>query len=339
MSQTEETGSGLPEKETAAVDLSAALSAAYDEATKSGDAPESTPSEEAGPARDDRGRFAPKAEAATAEQNEVQQPEQAKVEPEEPAIDAPASWAAEKRAAWSTLPPDVRKYIAEREAEAHRQISTQGEEVSRYRELAETLKPYEQAFHLSGLNPAAAVRQLLETQALLQRDPVNGLRWIAQQYGVTPDQLNHVVPQQPQDPHVQALMNEVRELRQFTAAQQAQQQEALRASLDSEIQSFSKDKPHFEVVREQMGRLIGSGTAATLTEAYDQAVWANPTTRALLIDEQKRAAAAEVEKQRQAESAKRAAAVNVRGSSAPTDAAPRDWRETLAKSYDAVSAA
>jgi hypothetical protein len=113
----------------------------------------------------------------------------------------------------------------------------------------------------------------------------------------------------------------------------------VRASLDSEIQAFSTGKPHFEVVREHMGRLIGSGAVSTLAEAYDQAIWANPTTRTLLIDEQKRAAAAEVEKQRQAASAQRAASVNVRGSSAPSADAPRDWRDTLAKSYDAVTAA
>jgi len=336
MSQTEETESASAESATAPVDLAAALGAAYDKATQEAEAP---PSEESKPsegdrARDDRGRFAQKAE-----KSEAQPAEAAAPEPAEPAIEAPASWAAEKRAAWSTLPPDVRKYIAEREAEAHRQISTQGQEVSRYRELAEALQPYQQAFHLSGTNPAAAIRQLLETQALLQRDPVNGLRWIAQQYGVTPDQLTQIAPQAPQDPHVQALMSEVRELRQFTAAQQAQQQAALRTSLDGEIQTFSKDKPHFEVVREHMGHLIGSGAAPDLATAYDQAVWANPTTRALLIEEQRRAAAAEVEKQRQAESAKRASAVNVRGSGAPVESAPRDWRETLAKSYDSATAA
>jgi hypothetical protein len=313
----------------AAPSLTESLGAIFD---KVQEAP-TEPSE--GPARDPAGRFAGK-------QTEVQAPTVPDSEPEDPAIAAPPqSWTAQMREKWSTLSPDVRKYVGEREAETHRRITEQGQEVARLKQLDEVVSPYRQAFNLAGVQEAAALKQVLEVQSLLQRDPVNGLRWIAQQYGVTADQLTQMAPEGPRDPYVATLLNKVQQLEAATAAQQAQATQAMQSGIATEIETFAKDpaRPHFEAVREEMGRLIGSGVASTFADAYDKAVWSVPTIRAQLIAEERKAAAAELEKARQAEQAKRAQAVNVRGASAPgAVGAPRSMRESMSAAYDRLNA-
>jgi len=315
-----------PEAVTEAPSIAETLGDIYDKVQ------EDAPSE--GPARDTQGRFAGK--------NDAQAANAAAGEPDDPAIAVPPqSWAAQMREKWSTLSPDVRRYVAEREAETHRRITEQGQEVAKLKQLDEVVAPYRQAFNLAGVQEAAALRQVLETQALLQRDPVNGLRWIAQQFGVTADQLVQMVPQPRQlAPEAQALWNEVQQLKAANAAQQAQQQQAMQTGLQAEIAEFSKDRPHFEAVREKMGQLIGSQVASGLADAYEMAILAVPEIRQQVLAEERKAALAEQEKARQAESAKRAAAVNVRGGSAPgAGAAPRSMRETMLATYDRLNAA
>lgn len=302
--------------------LSETLASAYDKAQGADDSPRE------GPARDDAGRFASKEKPQEA-------PAEA-AEPEDPAIaTAPQSWDAQKRELWGKLPADVRKYIADREGETHKRISELGSEVAKLKPLEQVIAPYRQAFALSGLPEHVVMQQLLETQQLLQRDPVNGLRWVAQQLGVPVEHLAAAAPQAPQDPHVQALMSEVQQLKAATQAQQEQARAAMEAGLSAEIQSFAKERPHFEAVRAEMGRLIQAGAATDLADAYDKAVWATPSTRDLMLAEQRKAAVEAQEQARKAEAAKRAATVNVRGASAPgATAAPRTIRESLSAAYD-----
>jgi hypothetical protein len=59
-----------------------------------------------------------------------------------------------------------------------------------------------------------------------------------------------------------------------------------------------------------MSALLQAGTAKDLADAYEQAIYANPTTRALVLAEQQ--AKAKEEATQKAQAAKQAASVNTR---------------------------
>lgn len=141
-------------------------------------------------------------------------------------------------------------------------------------------------------------------------------------------------PTNPADPtarRLQELQEQVQNLtRTATQQQQTEQQQreqqaaAHRQSVLSEVAAFAKDPAHlyYENVKLQMSALLKIGDEAgdarpiqeRLKEAYDQAVHANPQTRAIILAEQQRKQQAE--EQARAEAARRAA-VSVTGSPGP----------------------
>ena len=82
--------------------------------------------------------------------------------------------------------------------------------------------------------------------------------------------------------------------------------------LESVIIKFAGDPlhNHFESVKGHMSALLQAGQADDLASAYEQAIYANPTTRALVLAEQQTKAKAEATQKAQA--AKNASSVNTR---------------------------
>jgi hypothetical protein len=83
-------------------------------------------------------------------------------------------------------------------------------------------------------------------------------------------------------------------------------------ALNNEIVKFSSDPSHshFESVKSDMAGLLQAGLAKDLADAYEQAVWRNPTIRASILAEQQ--AEAKKGATQKAQAAKTAASVNVR---------------------------
>jgi hypothetical protein len=113
-----------------------------------------------------------------------------------------------------------------------------------------------------------------------------------------------------------------------TLKQQLAQRE--QASVEAELKAFQSANPHFDAVREDMGRMIQAGIVNTLQDAYDRAIWARPDIRQRILadqraaDEAKRAeAAAKV-----SADAKKAMAVNVKGTMSASSSAGGDmWSD------------
>jgi hypothetical protein len=78
------------------------------------------------------------------------------------------------------------------------------------------------------------------------------------------------------------------------------------------VTEFSKDKEHFETVKEDMARLLEAGASPDLQSLYEAACWANPTTRQALIAQQLEAHKAQT--QNKVQEAKRSASVNIKKS-------------------------
>jgi hypothetical protein len=284
------------------------------------------------------------AEAAPAAPETTDQPElpAAETAPPAPSIEPPAAWSADAKAKWSTLPPDVQTYIAQREGEAHKAITQAGERLKGYDGLDAVIGPRRDALRATWGNEGAAVEQLFQLSDFATRDPAGFVHWFAQQNRVDLSRLNTAPAHEaPADPQVAALQHELSTIKSTLTQQQM-------AQMDAEIRSFAEAKdaagnptrPHFNDVRTEMGRLMQAGIAATLDDAYAKAIRTNDAVWAKVQAEQAAARAKQAEadeaKRREAQAkaaadAKRAASVNVRavGAVSGSPARPVSMRESM----------
>jgi hypothetical protein len=272
------------------------------------------------PLRDDGGRFQSKnpteqaADAPPVTENAVQTAE-TEVEQAKPAIDAPVSWTAEQKAKWATLPPDTQAYIAQRDKESHEAISRAGQQIKAFEPIGKVIEQFAHVFQKNGLQPHEGIARMMAVNEMLETDPQSAIREIARVYGVN---LSGETEQnaEPASREVAELKAELARVKSHLSAQDRQRETAANETLAREIADFAKDKPHFETVRKVMAGLMQSGAAETMQDAYDKAIYADPTIRqSLQVEAQK--AAEEKRKAEEAErvkAAKKAAGVNVKSS-------------------------
>lgn len=329
-----------------------------------------------GPARDEKGRFAasgekpaPAAPAPTAAKPFDEKPAAAAAQPVvaekptgEPAAAAaaepakvpapPIGWKADDKSRWHELPAWAQAAIAQREVDAHKQISKQDDERSFGREMQRVIQPYLAQIHAEGGTPAGAVQAMLNTAYVLRtgapEQKRNALLAVARQYGVdlgapqSPGAQGQNVP-----PEMRALQQQVSQLQASLSQQsQAQNQAAQQAALRT-VEEFAADPAnvYFEEVKADVAALLSQGRAPDLKTAYDMACWARSDVRTTLLaqtraqEEQKR----RDEEARRTEEARRKAVsvVGAPGSaSVPQGSKPAgSLRDELANQFAASRAA
>lgn len=257
---------------------------------------------------------------------------QEKVAPEEQAqsdtevaYEPPRSWNKKDRETWVDIPPSAQATILRRQEEVDAYLTQRSmqmaEKDKRYSALDEALASERERWALSGINEAQAVKQLITAHNFLERDPIAGIQWLANSYGIDLTNLAQQATTQPRvDPQQQALMTEVQQLKAQIANRERQELEAHNQSIVSEVASFAQEMdgsgnlkhPDFETVRADMQPLVQFLTQqhpdarprAILEEAYNRAVRANPVTWEKM---QKAQAAARISQtQKTVERAKRA---------------------------------
>jgi hypothetical protein len=92
---------------------------------------------------------------------------------------------------------------------------------------------------------------------------------LANDYGID---LNGLTGGQGVSPQFSMIANELSQIKNQWQAFQSQQEQQEQAQLKSEIDSFSKDKPYFDDVRETMAGLLQNNMASDLNTAYDKAI-------------------------------------------------------------------
>lgn len=266
-----------------------------------------TPEEKAARIRDEKGKFAANeekpasAEIATSETGPVKA--------------APNTWRKEVADKWATLPPEVQAEVERREADFHRGIEGYKQAAQFAQSMERAITPYAQTLQNLGVSADKAVSELMAADHKLRYGSPNEksayFAQLAQSYGID---LATVQPQEQQyiDPNISYLQDQVRQLQGTLQQQSLMGQQQEEATLNSEISSFAADPKHshFESVRGHMSALLQAGQAQDLASAYEQAVWANPATRAAVLAEQQ--AAAKAEATQKAQAAKTAASINVR---------------------------
>jgi hypothetical protein len=297
------------------------LEAAFDDVEKveepaALEAPTESPAAEAPAgetARDEQGRFAPKAEEA----QEVSLPEQKepaqeaitpgpKPGPRAPEERAPASWSPEVRQHWQALPPDVRQEVYKREREVQQTLQESAEARKTVESFSRVIAPYEAYIRAENSNPLQAVDNLMATAVRLRT--ANGpeladlVAGIVQQFGLGRfgqpfiEQLDTALasklgvgPQAPGQPAAvpqlqQALQQELAPIRQFMSQIEGmkyqREQQATQQAAQS-VEQFLQQAEFGQDVREEMADILEisarRGRDMTLEQAYNQAVRLHPT--------------------------------------------------------------
>lgn len=245
-------------------------------------------------------------------QDATDQPSEAVADPAAKlAIRAPSSWSPAAKATFDKLPPEVQQAVAKREQEIDHGLRRKSEEVKRYEPLEQVLAPRRALWAAQGLDEVQAVKTLLAAQDLLEKNPMQGLEFLAKSYGVS---LNTAQPQQGQARQPQPAPDshpEIANLKQQLLELQSQVQTAQTAPIVSQVEAFQNDPAnlYFENVRDDMAVLLKNGKATDLKEAYEMACWMRSDIRPFLQTTQAPAAPVQ-DKAAQA----RRAAVSVTGS-------------------------
>lgn len=268
--------------------------------------------------RNERGQFIKADGTVDADQRPDPAPKVTDVDPatassEQPstAVAAPSSWSAEAKAEFSKLPPAVQAAAVKREAE----INEGGRRWSEEKQtLMSHFEPVRGLAERHRVHPGEAIKRLAAAADALDRDPYGTIMYYAKEYGLD---LSKPATEQPThrpqtDPVVASLSEKVSY---FERMFQEQEQTRVADTLTSFATQPGHD--HFETVKADMGRLmmvaLQTGQPMTLQDAYDQAVWANPTTRTSMLASQNAAATA-AQRQKEATDKARRGALSVNGS-------------------------
>ena len=278
-----------------------------------------------------------------------------------PPIIPPVSWNAQDKELFKELPRNVQEIIKRRENErdsfvtkTREEYTQAGNELQRYKQA---LSPAQQRIKLQGLNEEQYISQLIAADELLQTTPAQGIKWLMQQYGLDPSQLNGqgTAPQADSPVNARIAQLEAMIAQQQQMQQQSQQLQAQHAQVQAE-----KDFHDFALEADGNGNLVHPYVAdigqdmipfaasirqqnptlsnkEILKEAYERAVWANPDTREALIQSRQNG----LQKKQRDEAAKKAARAKRVGSSingAPSrNAAPvENQSKTLRASIEAA---
>ncbi len=278
----------------------------------------------------------PMQEVQAEETEEAVQEEQ--VEEQAPALEAisaPKHWPKEEQEIFNTWDANVQHQVMDRYKAMEGDYTKKTQALAKYKKRNESLDeiygPFRDDFQRAGMDEVAATRQLLAAHKYLREDPQQALKWLAKSYGVDLTAVNDdtAIEDEYADPQMKAMQQQIAQLQGTITNQQQQAQNMQKQEVQAMIDNFQTAKdadgnlkhPHFDVVQNQMSGLISSGVAKDIASAYDMAVYANPETRAKVLDEQVKKTTKQEVKAEAVQKAKKQQRVNVKGSGTPSNSA------------------
>jgi hypothetical protein len=257
-------------------------------------------------------------------------------------VPAPSAWKKEAQAEWNKLPSVVKDEFIKREADFHKGIEQYKSRAQFAESLEKTFAPHMATINSLGTTPETAVKELLGIDHLLrygsETQKAEQFVKIFNQFKPNLDLINQYI--QGGTPQIDPVQQRLNQLEQTIAQQNQQAMQQEDAALNSEIARFAADPKHkhFESVKPQIAALLQAGIAKDLDDAYDQAINANPATRALVFAEQQ--AIERAEATRKAQEAKQAASVNTQRRPALPQAQPiGSMEDTIRQVYRNMNAA
>lgn len=254
----------------------------------------------------------------------------------------PKSWKQDHAGLWDKVPRQLQEYVTgTREKDYLDGLEQYKAGHTQYAQFAEVLQPYMPRINSLGMQPVEAIRALMNADWALSQGTLEQklamVGQICQNYGIDPSALVRATdPNEPQpSPGEIALRKELGLVRNTVSGFMSAQVAAQRSVIDKEVATFFSDPAHVHLaeVGDHIVRLINADKTISLKDAYDQAVWANPVTRAKEMERLNKERSDTERKAREevARKANAARAANVRGQpSARTTTAPKGgWEDEL----------
>ena len=281
---------------------------------------------------------AEKMEEVVKEEEQPEQTEESVEEeqaPELEAISAPKHWPKEEQEIFNAWDANVQHQVMDRYKAMEGDYTKKTQALAKYKKRNESLDeiygPFRDDFQRAGMDEVAATRQLLAAHKYLREDPQQALKWLAKSYGVDLKAVNDdtAIEDEYADPQMKAMQQQIAQLQGTITNQQQQAQNMQKQEVQAMIDNFQTAKdadgnlkhPHFDVVQNQMSGLISSGVAKDIASAYEMAVYANPETRAKVLDEKVKKETKQEVKAEAVQKAKKQQRVNVKGSGTPSNSA------------------
>jgi hypothetical protein len=283
---------------------------------------EAVRTEEAKRARAADGKFT-KLEAAPekAAPTETPKPEANAQPTESNPVGPPSAW----KGIWESMTPEARAIAVKRETEVEKGFEEYRGKVKQYEALEQVLAPERASFQQQGAKSDAEAISNIVSWARGFNNPAtmaSAFRDLARQLNFDLSTLSpssSPAPSAAQD-IPEPLRPVIDQFGQQVKSVEARLQTWEQQQLAEKINSFAKDKPHFEAVRTTMGQLMSAGVATDLESAYQKAIAIHPEISAQIKAAEEKAKADELAKAN-AEKAKRAALAAVSPSPRPPQGA------------------
>ncbi|MCA8026419.1 hypothetical protein [Burkholderia cepacia] len=273
----------------------------------------------------------------------------------DPAAAFRPKWKKAELEAFDRIPEADRKLIAaaaeRRENDFHKGIEQYKTGAAASQEWERAVQPFMATIQSYGVTPQVAAQELFKADHLLRYSAmpqkVQMLLKVAGDYGVDLQTLANGIQQvageqvwqqqNPADPRLQALQDQVAQMQrqQFTTQQQVVAAE--HSAIDGEIAAFAADPDHehFQILQQDMAALLQAGRAKDLDEAYEMAMRANPQTYQIWLAQQQQGW--DEQRRQKVALAKRAGANNVRPNGRASVAQGTPANETLEQTLERVA--
>ncbi len=231
--------------------------------------------------------------------------EPAPATPADPLAEPPKTWRKEAAAVWAALPAEAKAEIAKREEDIFRGIESYRTDATFGKSVQSTLAPYMPVLKQYNIDPVEQISGLMKAHHTLAlgtpEEKVQLFQQLANDYGINLEQVTASAPFV--DPAVQHLQKELQGVKSLLSDRQKQEHDAQVREYTKTVEAFAADPKniHFEAVANDMATLMQTRVCATLEQAYEKAVWANPATRAKEIERIQ----TEAQTKREAEAAER----------------------------------
>jgi len=209
----------------------------------------------------------------------------------EPALtpfEVPKSWPKEMHEYWGLTPRQVQEYWQTREKQMLDGLEQYKTKAQLAKEFEENLTPFQQTLRQLNISPIQAVRSLLTADHNLRyatpEQKIELAKTLLKNYGIDLAALTgqaNGAPATPPDPALQHITEKMQMLEQTLVAQQQAALQEARTKATKEVETFASDTkahPYFDEVADKIAEYVQLGRS--LQDAYDEAVWANPVTRA-----------------------------------------------------------
>lgn len=229
---------------------------------------------------------------------------------------APQSWKKDMHESWGKLDKETQEYIELREEQMKEGVDVKKDDADLGMRMRDAFSPFDNILKKQNIDPVTASSRMMATHIKLINAPLEQRKelfnQLATNYGITNEPVDEETQNLMNNPMVQNLVNKVNQLEQNVNMTTDQSQQERAGRISTEVEDFASKHDHFDDLSDDIAKLIRADYS--LDDAYKVAYRASPYFEKDLDKErEKKDLEAEKQKKLDAEKAKKAKSVNVKG--------------------------